>query len=250
MSLLKKILTDKIAIVVFLAVWELSARLGLVNSLLVPAFSKVVVATWKLLIFGPLIAHIVISLERALGGFLIAAAVAIPLGFLMGGWFRKLELTLNPLFDIAAQVNPFILFHVIILFLGIGEAAKISIIAWICIWPILLNTSSGIRNINPVLSKSAQSFGLGRWAVFTKVILPSAAPAIFTGLRLSAGYSFFLLIAAEMMGSNSGLGWFVLYSQENYTIDWIFSGALVIALLGLSIDKVIQYIEKKIVVWE
>lgn len=176
--------------------------------------------------------------------------MAIPLGFIMGGWFRNLQSALEPLFDIGAQANPFILFHVIILFLGVGEVTKITIIAWICIWPILFNTANGVRNVDAVLLKSALSFGLNKWTVFYKIVLPAAAASIFTGLRLSAGYSFFLLIAAEMMGASSGLGWFVLYSQENYNIEWIFSGAIVIGLLGLSIDSIIQYIEKKVVIWK
>lgn len=246
----KKVLYDKWAIILFLVIWETVTRLNLVNTMLFPPFSKVVVAISQLLASGQLLTHSLISLERSIGGFLLAAAIAVPLGLIMGGWFRTLQSIVEPLFEIAAQVNPFILFHVIILFLGIGEAAKITIIAWICIWPVLFNTASGIRNVDSTLLKAGLSFGLSRWRVFYKIILPAAAPAIFTGLRLSAGYSFFLLIATEMMGANSGLGWFVLYSQENYNIEWIFAGAVVIALLGLSIDFILKYIEKKVIVWE
>jgi NitT/TauT family transport system permease protein len=250
MKVFKAAVDNNITILLFVLVWELVARIGLLNAMFVPPPSKVLVTTWHLLIAGPLIQHILISLARSMTGFLVAAVVAIPLGFIMGGWFKNVQAALEPLFEIAAQANPFILFHVIILFFGIGEVTKITIIAWICIWPVLFNTANGMRNVDAVLLKTALSFGLSKWTIFYKIILPSAAPAIFTGLRLSAGYSFFLLIVAEMMGSSSGLGWFVLYSQENYNIEWIFSGAIMIGLLGLLIDLLIQYFEKKVIIWE
>ncbi len=250
MKFIKKFVTDNVFIFSFVLLWELVARFGLVNPLFVPPFSKVVLTLVDLIRSGLFFNHVFISLERALLGFFAAALIAIPLGLMMGGWFRNVQLALDPLFSLGAQVNPFILFHVIILFVGIGESAKITIITWICIWPILFNTRSGVRNVDAVLLKSALAFGINRWTLFYKIILPAAAPAIFTGLRLSAGYAFFLLIVTEMMGSNSGLGWFILYSQENYHIEWIFSGAVVIALLGLAIDLVLKYAEKKVIVWE
>ncbi|MDF2876122.1 MAG: binding-protein-dependent transport system inner rane component [Sporomusa sp.] len=249
MKVLKTVFTNTIASIIFILVWEISARLGLVNTMFIPVFSTVLVAIKDLIIAGTLLPHIAISLQRSLGGLAIAVAIGIPLGFIMGGWFRKLETALGPLFELAAQANPYILFHVIILFLGIGEAAKLAIIAWICIWPVLFNTAAGVRHIDADLLKAARSFGLTRWSLFYKVVLPAAGPSIFTGLRLSAGYSFFLLIAAEMMGSSSGLGWFLIYSQENYNIEWIFSGVVVIAVLSISIDTIFKYMEKRIVVW-
>jgi NitT/TauT family transport system permease protein len=249
MKTLQMVFTNTIAIAVFILLWEITVRVGLVNSMFIPPFSNVIVAIKNLLISGPLVMHIAISLQRALGGLAVAVFIGVPFGFIMGGWFRKTEMALTPLFEMAAQANPYILFHVIILFLGIGEAAKLAIIAWVCICPILLNTASGVRNVDPVLLKAARSFDLDRWSLFYKVVLPATAPAIFTGLRLSAGYSFFLLIAAEMMGASSGLGWFVLLSQENYNVEWIFSAAVVIALLSISIDGIVKYIEKKVVVW-
>lgn len=243
-------LRKNIAILIFLILWEVIPKLGLVDPSFVPPFSQVLATTWELIVSDNLIMHTLVSLGRALGGFIIAAIIAIPLGLLLGGWFPNLQLALEPLMDAFSQANPFILFHIILLFLGIGEATKIFIITWICIWPIMFSAISGIQNTDPVLLKSARSFNLGRWALFYKIVLPAAASSIFNGLRLSAGYSFFMLIAAEMMGASSGLGWLIISSQENFQMKWIFSAAMIITLLGLLIDSLMQFIEKRVIVWE
>lgn len=245
---MRRLLTFKyISVVVFVLLWEAAGRSGLVNPLFIPPFTEVLGKTRDMLVDGVLLKHMEISLFRASLGFLTAVVIGIPLGLLLGGWFKKLQLALGPLLEIFSQTNPFVLFHIIMLFLGIGEATKVSIIAWVCVWPIVFSTISGIQNANPCLLKAGRGFGLGRLALFYKVVLPGTAPAIFVGLRLSAGYSFFMLIAAEMMGSSSGLGWLILNSQENYDILRIFSAAMVIAILGLAVDTAMEFAEKKII---
>jgi NitT/TauT family transport system permease protein len=219
-----------------------------VDSAFIPPFSTVLAAIWELGQTGNLLHHVGLSLFRALAGFLLAVVIALPLGFLLGGWFRCLEAAITPLTDILAQANPFILFHVVLLFLGIGEATKVIIIASACMWPILFSTIAAVRHVDPVLWKTANSFGLSRVALFRKIVLPASAPSIFTSLRLSAGYAFFMLIAAEMMGASSGLGWLVLSYQENYHVVRIFAAATVIAALGLGIDAAMQGVQRLIVV--
>jgi NitT/TauT family transport system permease protein len=237
-----------VAVWILLVVWEAAPRLGLVDPVFVPPFSSVMATVWELGATSNLLHHVGISLFRALAGFLLAVVVALPLGFALGGWFPCLEAALSPLTDVFSQANPFILFHIILLFLGIGEATKVTIIAWACVWPILFSTIAAIRHIDPVLRKTATGFGLSRAALFWKVVLPAAAPSLFTSLRLSAGYAFFMLIAAEMMGASSGLGWLVLSYQENYHVVRIFAVATVIAVLGLGIDGAMQLLERLTVV--
>lgn len=234
-----------IVVLVFIGIWEIASRLSIVNPLFIPPFSEVMNTLWTLLLKGNLIHHISISVFRAIFGFAIAIIIGIPFGLVMGGWFKRMELVLEPLMEIFSQTNPFVLFHIVILFLGIGEAPKIVIIGWACLWPIVFNTMGGIRNVNPLLMKAARTFALGRVSMFFKVVLPATAPSIFVGLRLSAGYSLFMLIAAEMMGSSSGLGWLIIRSQENYEIRKIFAAVIVIAFIGLLLDIFIQLIEKK-----
>ncbi|MCW2277702.1 ABC transporter permease [Heliophilum fasciatum] len=232
-------------ILVFLALWELAPTLGWIDPLFVPPLSAVLAAFNDPAVSAGLWKHTQISLVRALGGYLLALALAIPLGFLLGGWFKKLNKAFDSIVNVCAQTNPFIFYHIVMLFLGIDESSKVVMIAWTCTWPILFNTIAGIQHTDPLLIKSARSFGVGRWRLFSQVVLPAAAPAIFTGMRLSAGYAFLMLVAAEMMGADSGLGWLLRSYQENYYITRIFAAALLIALLGLTVDAVIGYFEKR-----
>jgi NitT/TauT family transport system permease protein len=197
-----------------------------------------------------MLVHVKVSILRAGVGFLLAGIIAVPLGFLLAGGFRKLEEILDPLLQILAQVNPFSLFPVFILLFGIGEVAKISIIFWVSIWPILFSTITGVKTIDPLLIKAAQAMGTSKIRLFWKVVLPGAAPSIFSGLRMSAGNAFLMLIAAEMIGASAGLGWMVLNSEVNFQINRLFAAALTIALLGIFINKAIGFVEKKVVVWK
>lgn len=235
-------------IFIFLSIWEISSKLEILDSQFIPSFSSILITLWDMLLSQNFLLSVGISVQRALLGFAISIIIGIPLGFLLGGWFSKLDLIAEPVIEIFSQINPFLLFHVFILILGIGESTKVSVIAWTCIWPIMFNTVYGIRNMDALILKEARSFGLGRWKLFHKVVIPAILPSIFVGLRISAGYSFFMLIAAEMMGASSGLGWLLLSYQQTYDIKRIFATALVIAFLGLITDIIIKTIQNKFVV--
>ena len=167
---------------------------------------------------GEMQGHVLVSLGRSAGGFALAALVAVPLGFLLGGSFNTFERLINPVIRFLSQFNPFSLFPIFILFFGIGELSKTAMIFWVCIWPILFNTITGVKGIDPLLVKSARSMGTGLFTLFFKVILPAASPGIFTGLKMGSGTAFFILIAAEMIGASRGLGWLVWNAQTNFQI--------------------------------
>jgi NitT/TauT family transport system permease protein len=235
-----------LVVFIFIAVWEAASRLEIVNSLFIPPFSSVILALKDMFVSGNLAANAGISIERALTGFIISVVVGIPLGYLLGGWFSKVNLVAEPVIEIFSQINPFILFHVLILFSGIGEIPKIAVIAWTCTWPIMFNIVYGIKHMDYSVIKAGSGFGLEGWKLFWKVGMPSILPSVFVGIRISGGYSFFMLIAAEMMGASSGLGWLILNNQENYAIRNIFAAAIVIAFLGLFLDIIIQFVENKL----
>lgn len=231
------------AILFFFLLWEGVTRLGLVNPIFVPPFSKVLGEVARMIETGDFFDNLYISFIRAVCGFCIALAAGIPLGFILGGWFPKIGGASQSLLEVCSQINPFLLLHIILLFMDVGEASKITIIAWTCIWPIIFSTISGIKNADPDILKLGRSFGLNRLFMFGKVVLPEAMPFLFTGIRLSAGYSFIMLIAAEMMGSNSGLGYYILNSQVNFRITQMYAAVFIIAVMALIIDFLLERLE-------
>jgi len=244
------LLNKTAAVIVFLALWEILPRFGLVNPMFIPPLSAVLATGLHLVENGELVTHTLVSLERAFGGLLAAMVVGFPLGLVLGGGFPRLREAVGPLMELFAQANPLILAHIIIFFLGIGQSARIFIIAWLCLWPITFSVIDGIRSADPLLLKAAGSLGLGRVGLFTRVVLPSSAPTIFTGVRLAAGYAFIMLIASEMMGASSGLGWLVAQGQENYHVTRIFAGAAVITTLAVATDGLLRLVERRVVVWK
>ena len=236
-------------ILLFLALWEIAPLTGIVDPIFIPRFSAVLVTIRDQFQTGELYQHTRISTLRALTGLLTAVIIGLPLGLILGGWFPRIQQATEPLMEVFAAANPVILAHIIIFFLGIGESAKTFIIAWLCIWPITLSTIAGIRATDDSLLKVARSMGLGRWQLFLSVSLPSAVPSIGTGLRLAAGYAFIMLIAAEMMGAGSGLGWFIVQSQESYHVLRVFAGATIITFLAVLTDLCITLLLKQFTAW-
>jgi NitT/TauT family transport system permease protein len=197
---------------------------------------------------GSLWGNIEISLLRAGIGFGICCAVGIPLGVLIG-MSRTVERYINSLFEIFRQLSPLSLLPVFILIFGIGEDTKILIVIWGAFWPIFMNTISGVRNTPPLLVRMARSMGAGRVEIIRNIILPSASPEIFTGIRMSASLSLVMLTAAEMVGANSGIGYLILYSQQVYKIPNMYGGIIMLALLGLVINFVLGRLEKRVLHW-
>lgn len=252
-TLLKKITAivyDSLSIIIFIGIWEIAPRVGWVPQTFISPPTIIVSTLWELLVSGILIKHIGVSLGRAVFGFVCAAVIAIPLGFFLGGWFKLFERILTPVLRLLGEVNPFSLFPIFILLFGIGEVSKISMIFWVCLWPILLNTITGIRNVDELLIKSARSMGVGGRTLFFKVILPAASPNIFHGLKTSSSVAFFMLIAAEMIGASSGLGWLIWNAQTNYQIPILFAATITISALGLFMNYLFVILERKFISWK
>lgn len=243
-------LLDAYAIIGFLILWELAPRLGWADAQFVPPLSQVILAGWKISLTGELFIHIAASLQRTLVGLVLAIILAVPLGFVLGGWLPRLAKFLHPLFNLLGQINAFSLFPIFILFFGIGESAKISIIFWSSIWPVLFTTIAGVQQVDPIYIKSARSMGANSATVFWKVILPGAAPSIFTGVRMGSTVAFLMLIAAEMIGASSGLGWLIHNSSVNSIMPRLFAATITIALLGMGLNYFVHWLEGNVVNWK
>lgn len=244
----RRIFRSSIALILLAAVWELAPRLGLVDRTFLPEFSVVIGALIDLAGNGQLWQHVSASVGRALQGFAIAVIVAIPLGVLIG-WYRPVAQYLNPVLELFRNTAALALLPVFVLILGIGETSKVALVVYACTFPILLNTISGVRTVDPLLIKSARSLGLSPFRLFQKVVLPASLPTIFTGLRLSAAASILVLIAAEMVGAQSGLGYLIMASQLNFQIPNMYAGIVSIALVGLVFNAVLVLLERRFSSW-
>jgi NitT/TauT family transport system permease protein len=247
---LKTLALKSSAIVAFVLLWEAAPHLGLINPIFIPPPSVVAAKIFQLILSGEILIHAAASLQRVFLGFVIALAVALPLGFLIGGWFKTFETAVDPLLQVLGQANPFTLFPVFMALLGIGELSKIAIIYWVCQWPVLFNTVSGIKSIDPVYIRVGRSIGLTKFDLFKKVLLPAALPSVFTGIRMSAVFAFFMLIGAEMIGAHSGLGFLIIQSEAVFNMPKMYASIVSVALLGIAINYVMLRIERKAMSWK
>ena len=245
---LEPFVRNSAAIVAFLLLWELAPRFGLINRTFMPPFSEVIVKGAQYAYAGKLLPQVWVSLQRALGGFALGVAVAVPLGLLLG-WSKTLEAYLNPLLQLLRQTNPVSLFPAFILLFGIGYATNVAIIFWVVVWPILLGTVTGVRQVDPALVKYARSVNLPQPQLFWKVVLPSAVPSIITGMRLAATYSFLMLVVSEMVGASSGLGYLIVNAQYLMSIHLLYVGVIVLALLGILCNWGLVTLERRLTVW-
>lgn len=236
-------------IVIFLALWELLPTVGIIDRVFLPPVSEVAMALVKMISSGSLIDHILISLQRAFLGFALAVLVAVPLGILMG-WYKLFERFVDPLMQAFRNTSTLALYPVFILFLGIGEASKIAILFKAALWPILINTISGVKTVDPLLIKSARSMAVSNVFLFRKVVLPSSIPSIASGIRLGASIALVVLVAAEMIGAKSGLGFLIINYQYNFMIPEMYAAIVTLVLFGLIINYALVWLEKKATSWK
>lgn len=242
-------LIDVSGIIGLLILWEIAPRIGLVEAQFIPPLSQVIAAMINLMIHENLFLHVAASLQRTFLGIFLAVGFAVPFGFVLGG-VPTMSLYLRPLMRLLGQINAFSLFPIFILFFGIGEFAKVSIIFWSSLWPILFTTIAGVQQIDPLYIKSARSMGASQFTIFRQVILPGTAPAIFTGIRSGASHAFLMLIAAEMVGAKAGLGWIILNSAVMSIMPRLFAATIIIAVLGMTINYLIHWLEESLLDWK
>ncbi|UVK36065.1 ABC transporter permease [Mesorhizobium sp. AR10] len=232
----------------FLALWQVASSVGWVNAAVLPPLDMIVAALWKGLAGGSLLGDIAISLQRAGFAFAAAVAVAIPLGLFMGQ-VRAVETALDPILQVFRQTSALALYPVFILLLGLGEASKIFVIFWATLFPLLLNTISGVKEVDPKLLEMARVYGATRLTIFRRVVLPGAVPSIFVGLRLSATTALLLLIASEMIGANKGIGFQVMNAQYNFQIPLMFAAIVILAGLGLIANQALVSLQRRLCRW-
>lgn len=235
-------------VALLLAIWEIAPRAGWVEPSLLPPLSKVARAWWKLAENGQLWSNTEASLKRSLAGFFLSVVFGVPAGVLIA-WYSQVRRPLYPVLEVFRNTAVLALLPVFTLFLGIGETQKIAIVFFACIFPILLNTISGVQTVDPLLVRAARSLGFGSLALFRKVILPAAVPTIFTGVRMAGAASILVLVAAEFVGAKAGLGYLINYAQFNFMIPEMYAGIITIAAIGLLFNYTLIRLERRASRW-
>lgn len=236
-------------IVLFFILWQVAPTAGWADPKFVPSLSTVLATLWLLIQNGDMFVHVSVSLERVFIGLFIATVVGLPVGFILGGWLPKVAKYLEPLMNLCAQINTMTLLPLFLILFGVGEGGKYSIIFWASFWPILFTTMAGVKQVDPLLIKCARAMGVNGFTIFFKVFLPGAALQIFTGIKTGTTMAFMLLIGAELLGANMGLGWLIRNSEDNWQIPRLYVGILSIAVIGLLINYALEWLEDTLITW-
>ncbi|WP_296945309.1 aliphatic sulfonate ABC transporter permease SsuC [uncultured Massilia sp.] len=234
--------------VLLVAGWQVAAQAGWLSSRILPAPSAVAQAALALAESGELWTHLRVSLWRALAGFGLGGALGLVLGLLNGG-SRRAALLLDTTVQMVRNIPPLALIPLVILWFGIDEAAKLFLLSVGVFFPIYLNTFHGIRSVDAGLVEMARSYGLRGWALYRDVILPGALPSILVGVRFSLGLVWVLLIVAETISAQSGIGYMTMNAREFLQTDVVLVGVLLYALLGKAADLAARGLERHFLRW-
>ena len=237
------------SILCLLAIWELICQSGVVSSLFLPAPSAIINALLEMIADGEIGVSLAASLYRILAGFFVGSLIGLAVG-LVTGTSALMDKIGTPIVNAIYPIPKIALLPLFILWLGIGELSKVTIIALGVFFPVAMNTYSGVKNVDTLLLKVAASFNVSWWMTMKSVVLPNALPMIFAGLRLAAGTSLLLLVAAEMIAAQVGIGALILHYGDLMITDKLMAGVIVLSLLGLVFNLILQFVERKAIPWK
>jgi ABC-type nitrate/sulfonate/bicarbonate transport system permease component len=236
-------------ILFLMGLWEASVRFGWMVSPTWPAISLVLATFWQNLTDGTYLAVIGSSLQRLFIGYFIAVVLAVGIGLAMGVW-RSFYLLTEPLVEFLRPIPSPAYLPMAILFLGIDDVMKIFMVSFASFFPILLNTVSGVRSIDPILLETGKTFGYRRWEIMRKILLPASASFILTGMRISLAIALIVTVIAEMVAGNSGIGYYVLNAQRSYLVPEMYAGVIALALVGFALNKIFVFVENRLLHWQ
>jgi NitT/TauT family transport system permease protein len=240
-SKIESLLLPLAVAVAFIAGWHFSVKLT--GSDIFPTPGQVVSGTVELIQKGVLVKYIVASLFRVSAGFLLAVFIGIPLGLLMG-WFGRARMAFNPAIQVLRPISPIAWIPVAILWFGVSDLAPIFLIFLASLFPIMTASMAAVQNIQLVYIRAARNFGIQGLELFKKVVFPAALPQILTGLRLALGVAWLVVVAAEMIAVNSGLGYLIIDARNaGKRYDLVVAGMALIGLIGLGLDWLIRRME-------
>jgi ABC-type nitrate/sulfonate/bicarbonate transport system permease component len=213
-----------------------------------PPLTKILTAFKDTWLFERVGSDVVPSLERMGAGYAIAVVVALAAGLLLG-LSPRARRAVAPIVEFLRAIPPPALLPFAILVIGVGTSMKVFIIAFVCLWPILLNVIDGVTGVDPTLRETARVYGLSPVDRIWGVMLPAASPQIFAGMRTSLSLALILMVISEMVASTNGIGYFVLQSQRTFDIPEMWSGILLLGILGYTLNGAFILLERRVLRW-
>ena len=236
-----------ILIVLLLGFWQFSA-LYIMDTPTWPPVTRIFVAWYENIADGTIIKHLLATLWRQMLGYGLAVVLGISLGLAIG-YYRIVYNLLEPLIEVFRPIPGPAYLPVLVLFVGIGHEMKVVLILVAAFFPILLNTYSGVRSIDPVQFDTARTLGLTTLQTLREVVLPAASPQILTGMRISLAISLILAILSEMIVSNDGLGYFTLLAERTFKVPEMYAGIFTLALFGYVLNRLFLMGEARLIRW-
>lgn len=248
----RSFLLSSLSVAILLAAWLLVTEMGWANELFLPKPQAVWGAFVKTMTKGyqgaTLIQHIGTSLFRILAAFALASVIGIPLGVLMGV-SRDARALLNPLIEFYRPLPPLGLYTLLVMWLGIGETSKLSLLFLAGLPGIVISTIQAVSSVDPVYVRAAQSLGASRRDLLFHVYLPAAGPLILAGMRISLGFTYTVLVAAEIVAASAGIGWMIWDAAKFLLSDVVIMGLIVLGLTGVALDYGMRLLARLLMPW-
>lgn len=235
--------------IMLLILWEIAARAGLIDVRFFPGPTSILAVLWNMLQSGELMMHSWISLQRLFWGTVIGASPALILGIVMG-LNRPIRAVVEPLIAATYPIPKSAILPLALLIFGLGEASKIFMVAIGVFFPVAINATAGVLEINKVYMDVGRNFRASRWATFWTIALPGSLPMIMTGIKLGIGMGLVLIAIAEMIGSKSGLGYLIWTAWETFSVERMYVGLFMIALFGFALTLILNELERFVIPWK
>jgi ABC-type nitrate/sulfonate/bicarbonate transport system permease component len=232
-----------------LLLWELAARAGAIDTRFFPAPSAVITALKEMLNSGELLTHTGVSLKRLFWGTLIGGVPALVLGIVMG-LNRTIRALVDPIIAATYPIPKSAILPLALLIFGLGEGSKIFMVAIGVFFPVAINATTGVLEINKIYLDVGRNYQANRWNMFWTIALPGALPVIMAGFKLGIGIGLVLIAVAEMIGAKSGLGYMIWSAWETFAVEQMYVGLFMIALIGFVLTLALNELERIIIPWK
>jgi NitT/TauT family transport system permease protein len=242
------VLIGTVSVLAFLVLWEAVAQFGLVNPLFTSSPSRIAAAGYELFASGTIYGDLAASGLEFFAGYGLAILIGVPLGVLMG-WYSRVDAALDPFVSALYATPRIALLPLVLIWFGIGLMSKIAIVFLGAVFPILVNTITGVRTVDADFIKVARSFGSSDRQLFLKVALPSSVPLLLAGLRLGLGHGLIGIVVGEMFGATQGLGYLISVAGARFQTDKVMVGIIIIAAAGLAMTWILRRIERRFERW-